>query len=80
MMFVVWKSVFKFVDLNLSSLLLRHLIIFNILDVPLPQIYACPQVTIGMHFIVFDLKQLFAEALLLLFAHHQFVEFDFTCV
>lgn len=56
MMFVVWKSVFKFMDLNLSSLFLRHRIIFNLLEVLLPQIYACPQVMIGMHFIVFDLK------------------------
>jgi hypothetical protein len=53
---VVWKSVFKFMDLILSSLFLRHLIIFNLLEVPLPQIYARPQVMIGMHFIVFDLK------------------------
>jgi hypothetical protein len=53
---VVWRSVFKFVDLNLSSLFLRHLIIFNLLEVLLPPIYACPQVMIAMHFVVFDLK------------------------
>ncbi len=47
---------FKCMDLNLSSLFLRHRIIFNLLEVLLPQIYACPQVMIGMHFIVFDLK------------------------
>jgi hypothetical protein len=56
MMFVVWRSVFKFMDLNLSSLFLKHLIIFSLLEVLLPQIYACPQVMIAMHFIVFDLK------------------------